>query len=190
MMIYKKKKFLKFISIAAVVAIFFSLSFYVGKRIKKHVSYPRDYQELIQEYAKQYNLDPGFVNAVIFVESGCRAEAVSPKGAVGLMQVMPTTAEWLAGMIDIEFDPQTLGNPRTNIEYGCCYLEFLSKRYDDQRTIAAAYNAGQGRVNGWIKQQDGSGRMIQEIPYEETRNYVKRIEEAYAVYAPQYPLKD
>lgn len=153
--------------------------------------YPLEYIKIIQENADRYHLDPYRVAAVIRTESGFDPEAVSGAGAVGLMQIMPDTGEWIAGKLEItDFEPDLLFDPEHNIEMGCWYLQFLQERFhDDPELVAAAYNAGHGRVSEWLSDDSVShdGEHLQDIPYRETREYVERIGSAYEAYRRLYP---
>ncbi len=148
------------------------------------------YPNQIRQYAEEFALDPYLVAAVIHCESGNRADAVSPKGAIGLMQVMPQTGFWIAEKLDVQdFETDMLKQPDLNIRFGCWYLSFLSKRFDsDRRLMLAAYNAGHGKVEQWLADetivQDGE---IKAFPYEETQNYVERVQRAYEKYKKLYP---
>lgn len=141
--------------------------------------YPIKYENEIQTYAKQYNVSPYLVLAIIRTESAFDAERTSKKGALGLMQVMPETAHWAVeqvGMSKIKRDD--LKNPFINIEIGTWYLAYLLKTFNgDEIQAIAAYNAGQGKVNTWIMQKrwNGTRDSIQDIPYGETRHYVQRV---------------
>jgi soluble lytic murein transglycosylase-like protein len=117
------------------------------------------YESLVQEHAQKHDLRPELVRAVIQVESGFNPRARSPKGAMGLMQLMPATAREL-GVVN-PYDPAE------NIRGGTLYLRRLLDRYDgDERLALAAYNAGSGAV-------DRYGRAVP--PYRETRDYVRRV---------------
>lgn len=117
------------------------------------------YDSLVQEHATRHALRPELVRAVIQVESGFNPRARSPKGAMGLMQLMPATAKRLG--VSNAFDPGE------NIRGGCAYLRQLLDRYDGNEQLAlAAYNAGEGAV-------DRHGRNIP--PFQETRDYVKKV---------------
>jgi soluble lytic murein transglycosylase-like protein len=121
--------------------------------------YSHVYDSLVQEHASRHALRPELVRAVIQVESGFNPRARSPKGAMGLMQLMPATARRLG--VGNAYDPGE------NIRGGCAYLRQLLDRYDGNEQLAlAAYNAGEGAV-------DRHGRNIP--PFQETRDYVKKI---------------
>lgn len=160
----------------------------VGGYLLIQARYPMEYRELIWTAAEKYDLDPYLVCAVIWTESRFDADSVSSAGAVGLMQLMPETAQWIAQKLDGEVDPENLTDPQTNIELGCWYLSFLRERFHDRDEIAAAYNAGHNRVNQWLSDGELSqdGRELDDIPFEETRNYVERVNTAYDIYKMLY----
>ena len=153
--------------------------------------YPLEYEDTIVKYANEYNLDPYFVAAVINTESGFDAEASSNRGAMGLMQVMPETGEWIAGKLGIDnFSSDMLLDPETNIRMGCWYLDFLGERFSGEEVIMAAYNAGHGKVQQWLEdpQYSSDGKTLDNIPFEETDNYVKKVTKAYEEYKKHYEL--
>jgi len=137
--------------------------------------YPLEYEELIADSAKRHRISPYLVAAVINAESSWRAHRVSGAGAVGLMQVMPETADDLAASKRVDrkrFPPDDLIDPATNIEYGTAYLRYLVDRYHEVEVALAAYNAGLTRVDEWTKK----GRDIREtIEFPETRHYVLKV---------------
>ncbi len=157
------------------------------------------YQELIEKYAVEYGLDPAFVTAVICKESDFRTKAVSSVGARGLMQMMPATAQWVAGKLDEPYDFDKLYEAETAIRYGCWYLNFLSEIFGgDTVLVCAAYHAGQGEVLGWLGEKsispDGVRVPIENIPIPQTKQYAERVTTAYGIYeallypdAPQTP---
>ena len=153
--------------------------------------YPLEYKETIAECGEQYGIDPNMICAVIATESRFSPEAESQKGAVGLMQIMPDTGEWIAGKLKMEFSEEDLKNPEINIRLGVWYLDFLAERFDgEQNTIIAAYNAGHGNVEKWLTeaQYSADGRTLDVIPFEETRNYVKKVNLAYEIYKTFYKI--
>lgn len=152
-------------------------------------NYSLDHVDLIQKYSQEYQLDPYLVTAVIYVESSWSTEAVSHKGALGLMQLMPDTAEWIAGKLGEEYDQDLVCEPDTNIRYGCWYLRFLLDRFPETATALAAYNAGRNRVSSWLEDSrySSDGELLTDIPYPETDQYVEKVQRAYEKYKELYP---
>ena len=154
-------------------------------------NYPVAYTDLIKESAKKYELDPYLVQSIVRCESSNDPTAVSKVGAIGLMQIMPDTGEWIAHKIDPElaYSLDMLEDPATNIEYGCWYLKFLSDRFDGNvMEIVAAYNAGHGSVQNWLDDprfsQNGT---LTTIPFEDTARYYDNVMLAYENYKTLYP---
>nr|MDD6335136.1 lytic transglycosylase domain-containing protein [bacterium] len=165
------------------------LAIYVGAKWRYNVSYPMPYKTIIEQIAPEHGLEPELVNAIMLVESACKPQAVSEKGAVGLMQLMPETAQWVAQKSGIsDYAEQRLTEPEMNIKLACCYLEYLYNRFSDTRTVLAAYNGGEGNVAGWIREEGGEvGKTpVKNIHFAETRYYVSRVEEAYENYRYRY----
>ena len=131
--------------------------------------FPIKYKDTIVKYTKQYNLQPELISSLIYAESGFNKDAISGAGAVGLMQVLPSTATEIAEKIDkTEYD---LHNPNDNIEFGCYYLNYLLEYYKGDVVYAlCAYNAGLNNVSYWNFNGD-----IEKIPIKQTKNYVKKI---------------
>lgn len=151
--------------------------------------YPRKYSNIVSYEARENNLEEALVYAVIKAESNFDPEAVSRVGAVGLMQLMPSTYDWLLmrdGYPDLT--AEDMARPEINIRYGCHYLEFLSERYSAVKTIAAAYNAGHGAVDGWLKDPNYSddGINLKNIPYGETAAYAEKVADFYEKYNELY----
>ncbi len=147
--------------------------------------YPLDYKEEIVASSSEYSLDKYLVCAVIYAESSFNEKAVSRKGAVGLMQIMPETGEWAAGKIGLKgYAKDILPEPEVNIAIGCWYLgSYLNERFDgDLRKILAAYNAGPNKVSGWL---DSEGKLS-DIPYKETKDYVEKVLRYYEIYKGLY----
>jgi peptidoglycan lytic transglycosylase len=142
--------------------------------------YPLDYQSIVRGHSRNYRLDPALLAAVIYQESKFRAHARSSSGAVGLMQLLPSTAEGIAVHTGgTKFRVSDLDDPEINVRYGSWYLRHLLDKYGDERTALAAYNAGQENVDRW--RAEGKG-----IEFAETRHYVKRVEHLKTLYRRGY----
>jgi soluble lytic murein transglycosylase len=142
--------------------------------------YPLHYQQIVRGHARNYELDPALLAAVIYQESKFRANARSSSGAIGLMQLLPDTAKGIALHTGgSAFRVDDLYNPELNVRYGAWYLRHLLQKYGDERTALAAYNAGQDNVDRWRR----SGLGIQ---FAETRAYVERVEELKQIYRDAY----
>ncbi len=155
------------------------------------IYFPLRYEDSVRQYSEKYGIDPYFVCAVIWTESKFDVHASSGAGAQGLMQLMPETAAWIEKKIDDErVTAENSLEPDINIEMGCWYLRYLMDMFDDSELAAAAYNAGQNKVKEWLDNREVSrdGEVLHDIPYEETRNYVKRVDDAYEVYKFLYNL--
>ncbi|HHW62210.1 MAG TPA: lytic transglycosylase domain-containing protein [Syntrophomonadaceae bacterium] len=152
--------------------------------------YPLPHQELVFTTASEEDVDPYLVFAIIRVESKYQTGAESPKGAKGLMQIMPETAEWIAEQKGIDdFQAQNLHDPEVNIQFGCWYLRSLQEEFGgNETTMIAAYNAGRGRVKEWIRSGlwDGREETIENIPYNETEEYVRNVLKTYHAYRAIY----
>ena len=150
--------------------------------------YPLEHTDAVREAARRYDLDPALVAAVIYTESRFDEHARSSQGAVGLMQILPETADQIAGESGgVAFTTADLEDPRVNVRYGCYYLRHALDAYDgDLRAAIASYNAGMGAVSGWKAAGDGGRLHLGDIPYPETRAYVKKVLEARRVYRETY----
>ncbi len=146
----------------------------------QRVRYPLHYEEIVTGHARNYDLDPALLAAVIYAESRFDADARSEAGAVGLMQLLPETAEGIAIRTGgTKFVVSDLLVPELNVRYGSWYLSNLLRRYGDEQTALAAYHAGQGNVDEW--RAAGVG-----IQFPETRSYVTKVERARKTYADVY----
>jgi soluble lytic murein transglycosylase len=135
----------------------------------------------VRGHAKNYNLNPALLAAVIEQESKFDASARSSAGAVGLMQLQPATAKGIAKYTGgSKFVVSDLDDPEINVRYGAWYLHHLLQKYDDERLALAAYNAGQDNVDRWRAAHEG-------IQYSETRAYVDRVERLKDIYRRAYP---
>lgn len=136
-------------------------------------AYRRPYREVVSDF----RVAPALVYAVMKAESGFREGAVSRVGAVGLMQILPSTAEYICRRRQIEFCGEHLLDGEYNTKLGCMYLEYLLEQFSDEYVAICAYNAGEGTVAKWLKDEACSkdGRTLYFVPYSETRDYVKKV---------------
>lgn len=143
----------------------------------ERLRYPLRYTAIVRGHAHNYDLDPTLLAAVIEAESKFQPDARSSSGAIGLMQLLPSTAQGIADHTGgTNFHESDLYNPEINVRYGAWYLRHLLDKYhDDERTALAAYNAGQENVDHWIAA--GSG-----IRFAETRAYVDHVEKLKRIY--------
>ena len=144
--------------------------------------YPLEYEHLVRAYAGERDLDPTLVAAMIYAESRFDPDARSEAGAIGLMQILPETGEFIARSTGgDDFVVADLRTPDLNVRYGTWLLDYLLERYGgDVPTALAAYHAGQGNVDAWIR--DGGG-----IAFPETEDYVDEVVRVRQVYAKAYP---
>lgn len=149
--------------------------------------YPLTHVKTIAAAAKRHSVNPYLVAAVIDTESSWDEKARSEAGAIGLMQVMPSTAGQLArqGIVDARrFPPDSLEDPRVNIEYGVAYLRYLVERYHEIEKALAAYNAGLANADEWARQ---GGDIRRRIDFPQTRNFVLKVSRAKDRYRALYP---
>lgn len=148
--------------------------------------YPLPYRETIETNAAKYNIDPLFLAALIKTESNFNPNARSPKGARGLMQIMPETGIWIAEqMEERDFHPDKLYDIETNIQMGAWYVSNLMQEFDnDPLLMLAAYNGGRGNVNKWLAEKDWSEKnlTISQIPFPETQDFVQKVFRYHRIY--------
>jgi Soluble lytic murein transglycosylase and related regulatory proteins (some contain LysM/invasin domains) len=147
---------------------------------------------IIEKYAYSYEIDPLLVVSVMREESKFLPRSESHKGATGLMQLMPNTAQEIAkGLGDRDYNEQDLVNPEINIQYGTWYLASLKKEFNNTILLLAAYNGGRGHVKEWIdnKQIDITQVRQQDIPFGETRQYVEKVLRSYQKYSKLYSVE-
>ena len=152
--------------------------------------YPLEYQDAIRAESARNGLDPALVAAVIDAESGFAPDSRSGQGAVGLMQLLPETAEFVADLPERPSPPpDELETPETNIAYGTRYLRYLIERHGSLGVALAAYNAGESNVADWLAEADARGDELDipdDVPFPETRSFVRRVEEATPIYRRAY----
>lgn len=151
--------------------------------------YPKKYEEYVYKYSEELNMDPMLTFAIIKTESNFNANIESKSGAIGLMQLMDKTAQEQAKKLNIEYKKEMLNNPEINLKLGLNYFDMLLDYFNQNYVLAfAAYNAGIGNVQKWIKEgtikPDGSD--IENIPFKETNMYVRKIIKNYEIYKDLY----
>lgn len=152
--------------------------------------YPIKYREQISAYSQKYNIDPFLVISIMRIESKYNKDALSHKGARGLMQISPITGEWGASEIGIlEYREDLLFEPDINIEIGCWYLNKLKCQFNNNlELMLAAYNGGSGNVTKWLRDERYSenGQSLKHIPFKETEVYIKKVLKSYDIYRKLY----
>src|SRR3954451_6315557 len=160
------------------------------KHAVQEITLPLRHEDIIRQQSHDKGLDPALVAAVIYQESKF-SDRTSAAGARGLMQITPDTARFIAKQSGgIRFTMHDLSTPQINIAYGTWYLRWLLKRYDGRKTLAiAAYNAGFGHVDEWVRKAGGPDAFDPrtDIPYPETRNYARRVVERRLHHPPPHP---
>ncbi len=153
--------------------------------------YKLEYSEYVKKYAKEYDVDKYLIFAIIKAESNFDQDAVSHREAKGLMQLMYSTAEEIAKKVNVDLNEENILKPDININLGTKYISMLIQKYGNINLALAAYNAGSGNVDGWIEKgtlkEDGSD--IENIPFTETNNYVRKILRDYEIYKKLYEEK-
>ncbi len=169
------KRFL--ISLVAFAVFIFSAIFVVAYF---KFFYPVCFSDEVLTYSKVNGLNPELVFAVINTESKFNSGVVSYKGAVGLMQIMPKTGEFVSSELIGEERVGELTNPKTNIMYGCAYLSYLFKKYEKLNCVLFAYNAGEGNLQKEL--QVNPDLNVNSISIKETKKYIKRVNKALKYY--------
>ena len=176
----------KILTIAFLILIF--LLVYINKNNILKIFYPIKYSEYVEKYSEEFNVDKYLIYATIKAESNFNEKAQSRKGAMGLMQLMQNTAYDIAKTLNTNIEEDKIIEPETNIKFGTKYISTLLKKYDSIGLALAAYNAGSSNVDSWISnntlKKDGSD--IENIPFKETNNYVRKILKNYEIYKKLY----
>ena len=149
------------------------------------LAYPRPFEETVMEISQDYDIDPYFIWAIMREESRYRPEVVSWAGAIGLMQIMPSTGKGIASSLGTSITNEGLKDPETNIRFGTYYISAMLKNYSgDKDRALAAYNGGAGNVNRWLKSKIGSTKQDfpASITYQETREYITKVMNSYYTY--------
>jgi soluble lytic murein transglycosylase len=162
-----------------------------GRELLERTEYPLRYPAIVRGHARSNGLDPALLAAVIYSESRFRPHVRSARGAIGLMQLLPSTAEGIATRTGgTTFVPSDLDNPEINVRYGAWYLRHLEDHYSrlpNAMTLAlAAYNAGMGNVDAWVSHTPPGQSLRIPPAFAETRAYLNGIQHARGIYRRLY----
>jgi soluble lytic murein transglycosylase len=155
----------------------------------REITLPLRHEDIIRQQARDKNLDPALIAAVIYQESKFQ-DRTSGAGARGVMQLLPSTAHYIARKSGgTQFQQGDLADPQINIAYGSWYLRYLLDHYGgNERLAIAAYNGGETNVDQWVAKAGGPGKFKtdEDIPFPETRAYVSSVEQKQAEYRKNY----
>lgn len=154
------------------------------RKIIMDISYPEKYKYYVEKYAEEYKIEKELIYAIIKAESNFRETIISSKDAIGLMQLLESTANDVAKGMDLEITKEKLLNPDININLGTKYIASLIEKYENTELALAAYNAGRGNVDKWIEEGiiKADGTDVENIPYKETNNYIRKVMRNYKIY--------
>lgn len=189
----RKKSIAPFVIIVLVIAaLLVGTLVYMAYNSYIKQNYPIKFENYVEKYSAEFNVDKYLVYAVIKTESGFRRDAVSDVGARGLMQIMEDTFDWIKFKMDdddaVYYD---MYDPEKNIKYGCWLLGYLYDEFGNVEAVAAAYHAGRGNVNEWLADRRYSldGEHLDKIPIKDTEYYVHKITKAMDMYLKLYNKK-
>lgn len=178
----------KVLIILSILIILFAGALIEKKTIHKLI-YPKKYSHYVEKYSEEFNIEENLVYSVIKAESKFKKDAISYKGAKGLMQISDITRDW--AIEELELDEIDILNPEINIRIGCWYLNKLYKEFGRLDLVIAAYNGGSGNVNKWLDDNKYTdyGKILHTIPFKETSDYVKKVNNNYENYNKIYGRK-
>jgi soluble lytic murein transglycosylase len=184
--VHRRRRIVAVLGVAALAGFVATLVLPNVDRAVKEVTLPLRHEDIIRQQAREKELDPTLIAAVIYAESRFR-DQTSHAGARGLMQVTPDTARDIAKRSGgVQFVEADLATPQVNISYGSYHLRFLIDHYGGNEDLAlAAYNAGQGNVDRWLGRM-GAEFSVDQIPFPETRHYVRNVQQAREDYRRNY----
>src|SRR3954466_7497787 len=185
----RKRRLRLLVAVLSLIAVVVVIGMHPLKHAVQEITLPLKHEDIIRQQSHKKDLDPALVAAVIYQESKF-SDQTSVAGARGLMQITPDTANFIATQSGgIRFTQADLATPQINIAYGTWYLRWLMDRYDGRQALAiAAYNAGFGHVDEWVRRAGGPDAFDPktDIPFPETRNYVQQVLERRKDYARRY----
>jgi soluble lytic murein transglycosylase len=179
-----KKKTLKSFMFFLICVIILCIGFFHREKIASFLgemfytkTHRIEYSEQVKNASMEFGVPEDLIYAVIKTESNFNPDALSSAGAIGLMQLMPDTYSWIAMRLGEADNQDMISDVSVNIRYGTYYLSFLMERFEDEKVIYAAYNAGYSRVKGWLadSRYSADGKHLDVIPYDETSSYVEKV---------------
>ncbi|MGL5714935.1 MAG: lytic transglycosylase domain-containing protein [Paraclostridium sp.] len=178
-----KKKFIAIVVSLIVLGLGFVC---IRNKTLLKITHPRFYKEYVETYSKEFGVDKSLVYSVIKTESKFNKNAISRKEAKGLMQISEITQKWAEE--ELELTNIDIYDAKTNIRIGCWYISKLFNEFGDLDLVVAAYNGGSGNVSKWLKDEEYSkdGSKLHNIPFNETKNYLKKVKESYKIYKVLY----
>lgn len=184
-------KLRKFIILILIITVTVFVLYFGSLSLLKTL-YPCRYTDIVEAYSEENNLSEFFVYAVIECESGFDPEAVSHVGAVGLMQIMPDTFEWISWKLGEENDFSKAKVPEVSVKYGCYLYGYLTEKYESEEAAIAAYHAGMGNVDKWLSDErySSDGKTLHTIPFPSTAKYVNKVMKTKNIYEKLYDRKD
>lgn len=155
------------------------------------ISHPKKYDKQINNVCAEFKIPKSIFYALVNTESSFNPKAKSPAGAIGLAQILPSTAEYICVKNNIDYLQFDLYDAHDNLYIGAMYLRYLFDRFDNIYTSLAAYNAGETIVRSWLKDSRYSydGICLYDTPYKETNNYIKKIKNSQKIYLNFYKIK-
>jgi soluble lytic murein transglycosylase len=189
-----KKALIRSLAVLIILGLSIAFGYMYTKFYEKleYLSYPCEFAESVSKYSEQFGVPEGIVYSIIKTESNFKSNAVSDANAVGLMQITADTCDWIAMKLGEKSEFALMYDPDTNIRYGTYLISYLKLEYGNWDTAFAAYNAGFGNVDKWLADErysDGNG-VLKEIPFDETRAYVEKVNETREIYKRLYPNLD
>ena len=185
---FKSFKWLIYKILTAIICLFWGVLIVLNMNtcITKKYVYPLKNKETVFYFADMYGLERALVLSVIKVESDFDKNAESHAGALGLMQITPDTAKYIASLQGIT--TYDLKDARTNVNFGCFYIKYLMQRFKNVNTAMVAYNAGEGNVSLWLNNSEYSDDKItlKKIPFSESREYINKINKTFVKYKKLY----
>ena len=181
----------KLVSLLLILAVVLIIIIVNAVKLVVQTVYPRQYVDIVEENAERFDIDVSLLYALIKTESGFDKNAVSSVGAKGLTQITPDTFSWLQTKTGEEYEEDALFEPEISVYYGAYFLDMLLEEFGNTETALAAYHAGRGKVNEWLSNPRISpdGETLENIPYEDTAGYVKKVIKNTEKYKKIYDMK-